>query len=87
MLPESSERASDPVSTGFSGLGRRFLKRSGRRSRTLSLHGVHDLAEMVGVRYRILLGDPKRVAALIPTAAGCLSLIGAIISFGARRSG
>ncbi len=36
-----------------------------------------------GVRYRILRGDPKRVAALIPTAAGCLNLIGAIVSFGA----
>jgi len=36
------------------------------RSRALSLHGIHDLAEMVGVRSRILRGDPKRVAALIP---------------------
>jgi hypothetical protein len=36
------------------------------RSRTLSLHGIHDLAEMVDVRYRILHGDPKRVAVLIP---------------------
>jgi hypothetical protein len=36
------------------------------RSGTLSLHGIHDLAEMVDVRYRVLRGDPERVAALIP---------------------
>jgi hypothetical protein len=30
------------------------------------LHGIHDLAEMVDVRYRILRGDPKRVAVSIP---------------------
>jgi hypothetical protein len=36
------------------------------RARTLSLHGIHDLAEMVDVRYRVLRGDPERVAALIP---------------------
>jgi DNA-binding CsgD family transcriptional regulator len=34
------------------------------RSRTLSLHGIDDLAEMVDVRYRVLRGDPARVAAL-----------------------
>jgi hypothetical protein len=65
MRPESRERASDPVLTGFSGPGRRFLKRFGR-GRALSLHGIHDLAEMVDVRYRVLRGDPERVAALIP---------------------
>jgi predicted ATPase len=36
------------------------------RVRTLSLRGIHDLAEMLDVRYRILRGDPKRVAVLIP---------------------
>jgi hypothetical protein len=36
------------------------------RARTISLHGIHDLAEMVDVRYRVLRGDPERVAALIP---------------------
>jgi hypothetical protein len=48
----------------------RFLENPSRslrvRSRTLSLHGIHDLAEMVEVRYSILRGDPKRVAVLIP---------------------
>jgi hypothetical protein len=41
------------------------------RSRTLSLHGIHDLAEMVDVRYRVLRGDPARVAALIPVGESC----------------
>jgi hypothetical protein len=36
------------------------------RSRTLCLHGIHDLGEMVDVRYRVLRGEPERVAALIP---------------------
>jgi hypothetical protein len=31
----------------------------------------HDLAEMVDVRYRILCGDPERVAALIPAGQSC----------------
>jgi hypothetical protein len=34
--------------------------------RTLRLRGIHDLAEMVDVHYRVLRGDPKRVAVLIP---------------------
>ena len=41
------------------------------RSRTLSLHGIHDLAEMGDVRYRVFRGDPARVAALIPAGQSC----------------
>jgi predicted nucleotidyltransferase len=41
------------------------------RSRTLSLHGIHDLAEMEGVRYRVLCGDPNHIAALIPGGQPC----------------
>lgn len=31
-------------------------------SLALSPRGIHDLAEMVDVRYRVLRGDPERVA-------------------------
>jgi hypothetical protein len=41
------------------------------RSRMLSLHGIHDLAEMEGVRYRVLRGDPNHIAALIPGGQPC----------------
>jgi hypothetical protein len=41
------------------------------RSRTLSLHGIHDLAEMDGVQYRILRGDPEQVTSLIPRGQPC----------------
>jgi hypothetical protein len=48
-----------------------IFERLQARSRTLSLHGIHDLAEMVDVRYRVLRGDPARVAALIPSGQSC----------------
>lgn len=41
------------------------------RSRTLSLHGIHDLAELTDVRYRVLWGNPGRIAGLIPSGRPC----------------
>jgi hypothetical protein len=62
--PESRERASDPVFDWIFWPREEIFETL--RARTLSLHGIHDLAEMVDVRYRVLRGDPERVAALIP---------------------
>jgi len=41
------------------------------RSRTLSLHEWDQVARMPEVRYRVLWGDPKRIAALIPDGRPC----------------
>lgn len=41
------------------------------RSRTLSLHGIHDLAELTDVRYRVLWGNPGRIAGLIRSGRPC----------------
>jgi hypothetical protein len=41
------------------------------RSRTLGLHGIHDLAEMVVCVTAFCGGDPERVAALIPAGQSC----------------
>jgi hypothetical protein len=41
----------------------RYLK---SRSRSLSLHSLEDLVAMDKVHYKVLLGDPDRLAKLIP---------------------
>ena len=41
------------------------------RSRTLSLHGIHDLAELADVRYRVLWGNPEHIAGLIRGGRPC----------------
>ena len=41
------------------------------RARTLSLHGIHDLAELTDVRYRVLWGNPGRIAGLIRSGRPC----------------
>ena len=41
-----------------------FLK---SRSRSLSLHALSDVEQMSGIRYRVLHGNPKRLAGMIPT--------------------
>ena len=66
MRPESRQRASDPVLTGFSGPGRRFLKRFGRGRVLSACTEFMTLPRWWMCVYRVLRGDPERVAALIP---------------------
>jgi hypothetical protein len=53
------------------GPGSRFLRGFGGGRVLSACTEFHDLAEMVDVRYRILRGDPERVAALIPAGQSC----------------
>jgi hypothetical protein len=52
-------------------IGADFLKGFGGGRVLSACTEFHDLAEMVDVRYRILCGDPERVAALIPAGQSC----------------
>jgi len=55
MTDEKHDRGSSPETSQFH-IG------EGDRSVALSPRGIHDLAEMLDVRYRVLRGDPERVA-------------------------
>ncbi len=35
-------------------------------SRTVSLHEIREVAKLADVSYRVLVGDPKQIVALIP---------------------
>lgn len=41
------------------------------RVRTLSIHEWDQITKMAGVRYRVLWGDRKRIARLIPDGEPC----------------